>query len=80
MEEEDYNNKRKHNENFAKIHKIVEAGVIEFEAKIREYEDIYQELFNYFFDEHDLVLTHQEMQEIRHECRKIDRKLNENNL
>lgn len=34
--------------------------------------DFYQEFFNFFSKEHNLILTIQEMDEIRHECRKLE--------
>ena len=37
--------------------------------------DFYQEFFNFFSKEHNLILTIQEMDEIRHECRKLEKRL-----
>ena len=37
--------------------------------------DFYQEFFNFFSKEHNLILTIQEMDEIRHECRKLETRL-----
>lgn len=40
-----------------------------------EIADFYQEFFNFFSKEHNLTLTIQEMDEIRHECRKLEKRL-----
>lgn len=37
--------------------------------------DFYQEFFNFFNKEYALTLTIQEMDDIRHECRKLERRL-----
>lgn len=37
--------------------------------------DFYQEFFNFFSKEHNLILTIQEMDEIRYECRKLEKSL-----
>ena len=37
--------------------------------------DFYQEFFNFFSKEYNLILTIQEMDEIRHECRKLEKRL-----
>lgn len=37
--------------------------------------NLYQEFFNFFSREHNLILTIQEMDEIRHEYRKLEKRL-----
>jgi len=42
-----------------------------------EHADCYQELFNMMNQEHGLVLTLEEMDEIIYECNKVQKKVNE---
>jgi|SRR5690606_2873007 len=52
-----------------------ESLVISGSAVCLETADFYQEFFNFFSKEHNLILTIQEMDEIRHECRKLEKRL-----
>ena len=47
---------------------------------LQQIADTYQEFFNFMNQEHDLILTVEQMDEILYEARILDQKLNEHEL